>query len=63
MLVCTGNGFVNSLPAVTVGRPILLVDKSGYQFAVDYAESNGTKKAVALGGDALIPDSVVIKMI
>ena len=45
--------------AMSMKSPLLLVDRSGYADARAYAKKAGIKKALTMGGPALIPDSVV----
>lgn len=48
---------------MSLDSPLLLVDESGVQDAADYAKTAGVQKAVVLGGEKLISNTSVAKII
>lgn len=57
------DGLAGGPLALSIKAPLILTDNSGYGDAVAYAKSAGIKKAVVLGGPALISDGVVNNII
>lgn len=58
LMVCSGNGYADSLSASAVGKPILLVDKSLSSSQQSYLNSIGSKKAFLIGGTGAVSSTV-----
>lgn len=59
ILVCSGDGFADSLSAAAVGKPILLVKDSLEKSQIDYLKSlTGTKTFDIIGGTGAVSDQV-----
>mgnify|MGYP002552177166 FL=1 len=57
------DGLAGGPLAMSLDSPLLLVDESGVQDAADYAKTAGVQKAVVLGGEKLISNTSVAKII
>ena len=57
ILVCTGNGFADSLSASAVGKPILLVNKSLNADQLEFVEST-SGEFVIIGGESAVSAAV-----
>ncbi len=62
ILICTGEGYADSLSASAIGRPILLVGEviSGEQVA--YIETLGTQKMYVIGGVGAVNETVYTEL-
>ena len=57
------DGLAGGPLAMSLDSPLLLVDESGVQDAADYAKTASVQKAVVLGGEKLISNTSVAKII
>ena len=57
ILVCTGNGFADSLSASAVGKPILLANKSLNADQLEFVEST-SGQFIIIGGEGAVPAAV-----
>ncbi|MDD5823014.1 MAG: cell wall-binding repeat-containing protein [Firmicutes bacterium] len=59
LLICTGNGYADSLSASATGRPILLVNKTLTAEQKAFLADLDTDKFYVLGGSDVVSDSVM----
>ncbi len=63
LLVCTGEGFADSLSASAVGKPILLVAKAGLNSTQkNYLKSIGVNDVYLIGGTGVVSESIGTQM-
>ena len=58
ILLCTGKGFVDSLSAAAVGKPIMLVDKTLRADQLAFLRNNNIKKIYIIGGSKAVSTQV-----
>lgn len=58
IMVCSGNGYADSLSASAVGKPILLVNKALTSTQRTYLASNKPNKLYIIGGPAVVNNTV-----
>lgn len=58
LMVCSGNGYADSLSASAAGRPILLVDKTLSASQQNYLNSISSKKAYLVGGTGAVNGTI-----
>ena len=59
MMVCTGNGYADSLAASALGKPILLVDRGLTTAQRQYLYNGSIKNIYLVGGDDVISNSTM----
>lgn len=59
ILICSGTGFADSLSASSVGKPIMLVDKSVSSQQKTYLNSISSRNYYVIGGTGAVNDTVV----
>lgn len=59
MMVCTGNGYADSLAASALGKPILLVDRGLTTAQRQYLSNGSIKNIYLVGGDDVISNSTM----
>ena len=62
LLVCSGNGFADSLSASAAGKPILLVDNSLLPMQRSYLDGLSTNKMYIVGGTGAVSSNVEGKL-
>lgn len=58
LIICTGNGYADSLSASALGKPILLVDRNLTSAQRSYISNGNIKNVYLVGGTGVISDSM-----
>ena len=58
ILVCSGNGYADSLSAAASGKPIMIVDKALTSAQKEFLKQSGVAKATIIGGNKAVSTAI-----